>query len=140
MDAVAYSANGVPERRTGAWPEPLVWKQESFRVRVAVDPCSKEVHEIEVQGPVSGLFGIFRGDSRGPSSDGRHVFPLIHLPTARILSTLRLRRQCVAMATEFALLSVPWHETDPEKVVEGAPDQVKVQEICRRYARDVTQR
>ena len=132
--------NGPDVTDNDARLEPLTWKRGTFRVRVAVERWSEEVHEIEVRGPVSGLFGIFSGDSHGPSIDGRHVFSLIHLPTARIRAKLRLQRQCKAMAAEFAPLSINWHETDPEKVVEGAPDQAKVQEICWRYSRMWTER
>lgn len=128
----------APERERPT--EPLVWKRGTFRVRVAVRPYSKDFHDIEVQGPVSGYFGIFRGNSDGPSRDGHHVFSLVHTLTGRIFDTHPLRRDAMAEAAELAPLRVSWHETDPYKVVEGAPDQEKVQEIYQRYKRLRTER
>ena len=112
---------------------PLAWKSATFRVLIAENNRREELHEIDVRGPVSGPFAIFRGDGRGPAPSGESFFSLIHLPTGRVMITLRLRRECMAMASELAILRVNWRETDPEKVVGEAPDRPKVQEIHACY-------
>jgi hypothetical protein len=37
------------------------------------------------------------------------------------------------LAAELAELEIDWQETDPEKVLAGAPDQKKVQAVIRLY-------
>ena len=113
--------------------KPLTWQLGTFRVLIAENDRCEELHEIEVRGPVSGPFGVFRGDGRGPAPPDRSFFSLVHLPTGRVMASLRLRRECMAMASELLPLRVPWRESDPERVVEGAPDQRRVQEIHARY-------
>ncbi|HEX4959845.1 MAG TPA: hypothetical protein VF173_03330 [Thermoanaerobaculia bacterium] len=115
-------------------PPPLTWKRGTFRVLVAEDRGAK-LHELQVRGPVSGPFGVFRGDGHGPTPEGRSYFSLIHLPTGLIVVTLQYRHQCMAMAAELVLLRVDWDETDPQKVVGEAPDKMKVQAIHSRYRR-----
>ena len=39
----------------------------------------------------------------------------------------------MALAAELAGLEIDWQETDPEKVLMGAPDQGKVQALIRLY-------
>jgi hypothetical protein len=39
----------------------------------------------------------------------------------------------MALAAELAVLEINWQETDPERVLQGAPDQGKVQAILRLY-------
>lgn len=112
----------------------LRWELATFRVLVGERLDGSDLHEIEVRGLVSGPFGIFRGNDHGPAPEGRSFFSLIHLPTARTILTLNYRRQCMAMAAELLPLRVPWSETDAEKVLEGAPDHPKVQEIYARYS------
>lgn len=114
-------------------PSPLTWKLGTFRVLIAENNRREELHEIQVRGPVSSPFGVFKGNGRGPAPPGHSFFSLIHLPTGRLMITLSQRRQCMAMAAELAPLRVPWQETDPEKVLEGAPDQMMVQKIKVRY-------
>jgi hypothetical protein len=113
-------------------PESLTWKVGRFRVRI-VQEGREELHDITVRGVASGVFGVFRGSGHGPAPEDRHIFSLVHLPTGRIMVTLRNRRECMTMAAELLPLRVPWNETGPEKVVEGAPDQPQAMEIYARY-------
>jgi hypothetical protein len=39
----------------------------------------------------------------------------------------------MALAAELAGLEIDWQETDPEKVLVGAPDQGKAQALIRLY-------
>jgi hypothetical protein len=39
----------------------------------------------------------------------------------------------MALAVELAALRIDWQETDPEKVVGGAPDQEKAQALLRLF-------
>lgn len=114
-------------------PAPLTWTVGIFRVCIAESFQNAEVREIEVRGPTSGPFGIFRNFGRGPAPKGDPLFSLIHLPTARTLATLQYQRDCKAMAAELAPLRIPWDETDAFKVLDGAVDHKKVQEIHRLY-------
>lgn len=91
--------------------------------------------ELEVPGFVSGAFGIFRGSGRGVGAPGSGEHSLAHLPTRRIIATLPLRKSCMALAAELAVLRIDWQETDPERVLAGAPDQEKVQGLLRLYER-----
>jgi hypothetical protein len=39
----------------------------------------------------------------------------------------------MALAAELAVLEINWEETDPERVLMGAPDQRKVQGLLQLY-------
>lgn len=67
----------------------------------------------------------------GAPGSGAHT--LAHIPTGRTFATLALRKSCMALAAELAGLTIDWQETDPEKVLMGAPDQGKVQALVRLY-------
>lgn len=120
-------------------PLPLAWSPGRFRVvltdRDKRPPVSQEE---EVAGMVSDHFGIYRGDSRGPGPAGCCRYSLVHRPTRRIIDTLPQRQACKALAAELAALRIDWAETDPEKVVEGAPDQPKAQALLRLFEKLTT--
>ncbi|HEX4961991.1 MAG TPA: hypothetical protein VF173_14210 [Thermoanaerobaculia bacterium] len=69
----------------------------------------------------------------GAGEPGCSCFSLVHRPTGRIIATLPLRKSCMALAAELAVLRVDWRETDPEKVLGEAPDKVKAQEVIRLF-------
>ena len=84
------------EARTRAGrPIPLAWHRGA--VRVALDG-----REVTLRGFVSLPFGAYRGTAEGPASMGRKRFTLVHLPSRRIVATLRSYRQCQALAAELA--------------------------------------
>jgi hypothetical protein len=84
------------EARTRAGkPIPLAWHRGA--VRVVLD-CQ----EVTLRGFVSLPFGAYRGTAQGPASMGRKRFTLVHLPSRRIVDTLRSYRQCQALAAELA--------------------------------------
>ena len=84
------------EHRTKAGrPIPLSWSY-GF-VRVVLDG-----REVTLRGFVSVPFGAYRGTAEGPASIGRKRFTLVHLPSRRIIATLRSYRQCQALASELA--------------------------------------
>lgn len=119
---------------------PLLWDRGRFLVRLTDTSRRPEVvADVEVPGFVSRPFGIFRGSGRGTGAPGSGEHSLAHLPTRRIIATLSLRKSCMALAAELAGLRIDWQETDPEKVLAGAPDQEKVQRLLRLYER-VTRR
>jgi hypothetical protein len=89
--------------------------------------------DVEVPGFVSGPFGIFRGSGRGlpeaASTPSRTSQPAGPLPRSLCGSSAwRWRRS-------WPLLEIDWQETDPERVLIGAPDQKKVQALIRLYER-----
>jgi hypothetical protein len=115
---------------------PLTWFRDRFPVRITDTTVRPEVaREVQVDGKVSGPFGIFRGDGRGVGEPGCSCFSLVHLPTRRVIDSLPLRKSCMALAAELAALRVDWRETDPEKVLGEAPDKVKAQEVIRLFGK-----
>lgn len=78
-------------------PLPLAWRRGRFPVRL------EGGETVQVSGHVSPPFGSFSGTEEGPASyAGRHRHPLVYLPDARIVATLRTYRQCQALASELA--------------------------------------
>jgi hypothetical protein len=115
---------------------PLTWLRDRFRVLVTDTPARPEVaHEIEVRGMVSGPFGIFRGDGRGVGEPGCSRYSLVHRPTRRVIATLPVRKSCMALAAELAVLRIDWQEIDPQKVLGPAPDRGKAQAVIRLFER-----
>ncbi len=113
---------------------PLTWFRDRFPVRITDTMVRPEVtREVEVDGKVSGPFGIFRGNGRGVGEPGCSCFSLVHLPTRRVIATLPYRQSCMALAAELAGLQIDWQEVDPEKVLGAAPDRVKAQEVIRLF-------
>jgi hypothetical protein len=56
--------------------------------------------EVEVCGMVSPPFGEFRGTAEG--RDTGKVRTLVHIPSGRVIATLKSARQCKALASELA--------------------------------------
>lgn len=75
-------------------PLPLAWRSGRFRVLLM------DGSEVEVQGKVSPPFGTFQGTSEG--RDTNQPRTLVHIPTRRVIATLRTARQCKALASELA--------------------------------------
>lgn len=76
-------------------PLPLHWSPSRFTV--ALD-CG----ETEVSGTLSPPFGTFRGTTAGPKLAGLGVHTLVHVPSGRILATVRYRREARALAADLA--------------------------------------
>ncbi|HSG38567.1 MAG TPA: hypothetical protein VLE27_02920 [Thermoanaerobaculia bacterium] len=82
-------------RARAGLPLPLAWRHGvTFRVRLM------DGQEIEVRGVTSPPFGVYQGTSHGP--DRNHLRTLVHLPTARVIATLKSSRQCRILAAELA--------------------------------------
>src|SRR5262249_21472452 len=105
------AAQGEGFKSTGAWiaraadaylrvrakagqPVPLAWSKGAFSVQLM------DGRTIQVSGMVSPPFGVFRGTSHGP--DRNKLRTLVHLPSGRIIATLKSSRQCRALASEIA--------------------------------------
>ena len=86
-------------------PLPLAWHRGRFRVVLT------DGQTVEVRGMASPPFGLFQGSAHGP--DRNMVRTLVHIPSGRIVATLRTSRQCKALASELA----PVWVRDPETVV-----------------------
>lgn len=98
-------------RAKAGHPLPLAW-QHGFRFRV----CLMDGREIEVRGVTSPPFGVFQGTSHGP--DRNKLRTLVHLPTCRVIATLKSSRQCRALAAELAPVLLRGELPDPGPVVE----------------------
>src|SRR5947209_10127878 len=113
---------------------PLTWLRDRFRVLVTDTTARPEVaREVEVAGMVSGPFGIFRGNGRGLGEPGCSLHSIVHRPTRRVVATLPLRKSCMALAAELAVLRIDWQEIDPEKVLGAAEDRGKAQALIRLF-------
>jgi hypothetical protein len=119
--------------RTGR-ATPLPWFRDRFRVTLTDTSQRPAISaDVEVPGFVSGPFAVFRGTARRVGAPGSGEHSLAHLPTRRIIATLPLRKSCMALAAELAVLGIDWQETDPERLLMGAPDQGKVQTLLQLY-------
>jgi len=98
-------------RAKAGLPLPLAWRiGMRFMVRLM------DGREVEVRGVVSPPFAIYQGTSYGP--DGNHLRTLVHLPTRKVIATLRNSRQCRTLAAELAPLLLRGELPDPGSVVE----------------------
>jgi hypothetical protein len=98
-------------RAKAGHPLPLAWRHGvTFRVRLM------DGREIDVRGAVSPPFGLFQGTSYGP--DWNKLRTLVHLPTYRVVATLRSSRQCRALASELAPILLRGELPDPGPIVE----------------------
>ena len=93
---LAYAADAYLKVRARAGrPMPLAWHRSAFRVVL-------EGRDVQVRGQVSPPFAPFRGTAEGPTARGTNRHTLVHLPTGRIIATLRSIRQCKALGSELA--------------------------------------
>lgn len=121
------AAEGEGFKSTGAWlaraadaylrvraragqPLPLAWHQGAFTARLM------DGRELQVRGVVSPPFGVFRGTSHGP--DRNKLRTLVHLPSGRIVATLKSSRQCRALAAELAPVILRGELPDPAPIVQ----------------------
>jgi hypothetical protein len=91
-------------------PLPLAWHLGAFTARMM------DGREVQVRGMVSPPFGTYRGNSHGPDGNKRRT--LVHLPTGRVIATLRSSRQCRALAAELAPVLLRGELPDLAPVVE----------------------
>ncbi len=91
-------------------PLPLAWR---YGVRFRV--CLMDGQETEVRGVVSPPFGIYQGTSHGP--DRNHLRTLVHLPTHRVIATLKTSAQCRVLASELAPVLLRGELPDPAPIV-----------------------
>ena len=103
---------GEPEqaRAVAGIPAPLVWKRGTFKVWISESYREKDLEEIEVEGPISGPFGIFRGTLADQLPRITPTSLVIHIPTGRSLSLPGRHRECKAFAAEVASLAIPWED------------------------------
>lgn len=91
----ARALDAYLEARTRAGrPIPLAWHIGSFRVRLL------DGSEVTVPGRLSPPFGYFRGTAEGPVAG--HRFSLVHLPTCKLIATLRSAGQARSLGSELA--------------------------------------
>lgn len=98
-------------RAKSGLPLPLAWRHGvTFRVRLM------DGREVEVPGVASPPFGIYRGTAHGP--DRNKLRTLVHLPTSRVIATLKSSRQCRVLASELAPALLRGELPDPAPLVE----------------------
>jgi hypothetical protein len=97
-------------RARAGHPLPLAWHHGAFTAHLT------DGRELQVRGVVSPPFGIFRGTSHGP--DRNKLRTLVHLPSGRIIATLKSSRQCRALAAELAPVLLRGELPDPAPIVE----------------------
>jgi hypothetical protein len=97
-------------RARAGHPLPLAWHLGSFTAHLM------DGRELQVRGVVSPPFGVFRGTSHGP--DRNKLRTLVHLPSGRIIATLKSSRQCRALASELAPVILRGELPDPAPIVQ----------------------
>ncbi|HVR95227.1 MAG TPA: hypothetical protein VMW27_01340 [Thermoanaerobaculia bacterium] len=97
-------------RARAGHPLPLAWRLGAFTVHLM------DGREIQVRGLISSPFGIYRGTSDGP--DRNRARTLVHLPSGRIIATLKSSGQCRTLAAELAPLLLRGELPDPGPVVD----------------------
>ncbi|HEX3131269.1 MAG TPA: hypothetical protein VH394_28290 [Thermoanaerobaculia bacterium] len=84
------------EHRTRAGrPLALSWHYGTIYVNL-------DGQDVPIRGHISPPFGIYRGAMEGRLNAGCRRYSLVHLPTRRLVATLRSQRQCQALASELA--------------------------------------
>lgn len=97
-------------RARAGQPIALAWHLGAFTARMM------DGREVEVRGMVSPPFGTYQGNSHGPDGNKRRT--LVHLPSGRVIATLRSSRQCRALAAELAPVLLRGELPDLVPVVE----------------------
>ena len=97
-------------RARAGHPLPLAWHLGVFTARLM------DGREVQVRGMVSPPFGTYRGTSHGP--DRNKLRTLVHVPTARVIATLKSSRQCRALAAELAPVLLRGELPDSAPIVE----------------------
>ena len=107
----------LPADLTWTPPPRLAWTRSTFRVPVR-PPGDSQIVPLPVAGIVSGPFGIFRGDTKGPDPGNERPthFSLVLLACGRFLCTYATRRDCQVLAEELAPLDVAWTAEDANAV------------------------
>jgi hypothetical protein len=91
-------------------PLPLAWHLGRFSVALM------DGSEFNTRGKISPPFGIYQGTSHGP--DRNKLRTLVHIPTRRVIATLRSFRQCRALAAELAPVLLRGELPDPAAIIE----------------------
>ena len=84
----------LEHRARAGRPIPLAWHLGAFKVRLL------DGSEVTVRGRLSPPFGYFRGTAEGPVAG--HRFSLVHLPTCKLIATLRSAGQARSLGSELA--------------------------------------
>jgi hypothetical protein len=84
----------LEHRARAGRPIPLAWHLGAFKVRLL------DGSEVTVPGRLSPPFAYFRGTAEGPVAG--HRFSLVHLPTGKLIATLRAAGQARSLASELA--------------------------------------
>ncbi|HEX3128780.1 MAG TPA: hypothetical protein VH394_15715 [Thermoanaerobaculia bacterium] len=84
----------LEHRARAGRPIPLAWHLGAFKVRLL------DGSEVHVRGRLSPPFGYFRGTAEGPVAG--HRFSLVHLPTCKLIATLRSAGQARSLGSELA--------------------------------------
>jgi len=77
-------------------PMPLAWHHGRFRVLLS------DGGEIEARGMISPPFAEYDGTAEGPDGKGKR-WTLVHLPSRRVVATLRSARHVKALAAELVV-------------------------------------
>jgi hypothetical protein len=97
-------------RARAGQPLPLAWHAGAFTVHLM------DGQEVKVRGMVSPPFGLYIGNSHGPDRNKRRT--LVHLPTGRVIATLKSSRQARALAAELAPVLLRGELSNPAPIVE----------------------
>lgn len=92
------------------------WTKGTFPVLLAV-PGEFKPQPFPVAGILSGAFGIFKGDKKGPDrGEGQPRYSLVLTGSGGFLCTYSRQIDCKVLAEELAPLDVAWSATDPNQI------------------------
>jgi len=93
----------------------LRWTKGTFPILLSVG--SYKPQPFPVAGIVSGAFGIFRGDKKGPDEGySSPRYSLVLVPSGGFLCTYGRQIDCKVLAEELAPLDVNWGATEGQGV------------------------
>jgi hypothetical protein len=94
----------------------LTWTRSTFSILLTV-PGEFTPKPFPVAGIVSGAFGVFRGNKKGPDrGDVSPQYSLVLVNSGLFLVTYARRIDCQVLAEELAPLEIAWDAKDPKEV------------------------
>jgi hypothetical protein len=96
-------------RAKAGLPLPLAWRAGTFQAVMANGEL------LTVRGKLAPPFAYFQGTEEGPTFRGKRRFTLVHLPTRKVLATLRYSKDCQTLGAELSRRNVNFGGSEPSE-------------------------